>query len=205
MLPIYVDFDDVLSDTTRTCIQVANRLFGRNVFYEQVTSFNFQEVFDFTHREFEDFMFSVHQPKILLSFEPIQGAIEVLSLWAEKGHEIIIVTGRPTSSYESSLEWLSIHHVPYDAFYMVDKYDRKQMDKDIAISMEEFSKMTFCLAIEDSLEMAQYLSHTMGNRVALFDKPWNRSGKVNGHISRYESWKQIGQAFQHPSDMILST
>ena len=205
MLPIYVDYDDVLSDTTRICIQVANQMFGRNVSYEEVTSFNFQEVFDFTQGEFDDFMNAVHQPDILLSFEPIHGAIDVLNLWDEKGYKVYIVTGRPTSSYESSLEWLSQYHVPHHDFIMVDKYNRKQMDERIAISMEEFSKMNFCLAIEDSLEMAEYLSHAMGKPVVLFDKPWNRSAKVNGNITRYKSWDQIRKAFQLATDMTTKT
>ena len=205
MLPIYVDFDDVLSDTTRICIKVANQMFGRNVSYEQVTSFNFQEVFNFNQHEFEDFMHAVHQPDILLSFQPIQGAIDVLSLWVERGYEVTIVTGRPTSSYAPSLEWLSIHHVPYHDFFMVDKYNRKQMDESIAVPMEDFTKMSFSFAIEDSLEMAEYLSRTMRKPVALFDKPWNRSCKVNGHITRYESWTQIGNAFQRSMDIKAET
>jgi len=200
MLPIYVDFDDVLSDTTSICVQVANRMFGKNVSYEQVTSFNFQEVFDFSQPEFDAFMNAVHQPDILLSFDPIPGAVDILARWADRGYDVTIVTGRPTSSYETSLEWLSLHHVPYHAFYMVDKYDRKQMDQCIAISMNDFSKMEFCLAIEDSLEMAQYLTGSMGQKVALFDKPWNRAGKVNGQISRYETWQQIGETYQDPLD-----
>jgi uncharacterized HAD superfamily protein len=81
---------------------------------------------------------------------------------------------------------------------MVDKYSRKNIDRNMAISMEAFSEMKFCLAVEDSAAMAQHLSQQMGIPVALIDRPWNRTAKLNHNIQRYASWFDILNDFPNP-------
>ena len=191
MLPIYIDLDDVLSETTRSFLKIFKREYGREVAFDQVTSFNLKDAFRLTQNEYDYFFDLIHEPEEILSYEPVDDAIAVLKTWAGKGTEIAVVTGRLTSTYESSLEWLDRHQVPYDSFIMVDKYSRPKTDGNIAISLEKLSKMKFSFAIEDSLSMAEYLSQDMETKVVLFDRPWNQSQSGNGNIERCTSWKQI--------------
>ncbi len=193
MLPIYVDLDDVLSETTQACSELLKREYGREVRFEQITSFNLQEAFGLTQREYDYFFELIHRPEEILRFEPVDGAIEVLTNWAARGYEIVIVTGRLTSTYESSLEWLHSHKVPYDSFIMVDKYSRPDTDHRIAISMDELPEKKFSLAVEDSLFMAEYISQTMDTRVALYDRPWNRAQSIFDKIERCATWNRIGR------------
>jgi uncharacterized HAD superfamily protein len=192
MLPIYVDLDDVLSETTRTYGELLKREYGREIGFEQITSFNLQEAFGLTPKEYDYFFELIHRPEEILRFEPVDGAIEVLTNWAARGYEIAIVTGRLTSTYESSLEWLLSRKIPYDSFIMVDKYSRPGTDHRIAISMDELSAKKFSLAVEDSLFMAEYISRTLDSRVALFDRPWNRTQSVFDKIERCATWDRIG-------------
>ena len=148
---------------------------------------------DFQKRNLTVFFHLIHQPEEVLSYEPVDGAITAIRDWSEKGYEINIVTGRLTSTYEASLAWLSQYDVPYDAFIMVDKYNRSQTDMSIAITMAELSSMKFGLAVEDSLEMALYLSSAMDTSVALLDRPWNRSEETNGNIQRCPDWGKISR------------
>ncbi len=196
MFPIYVDLDDVLSETTLAFSKLLKREYGREVGLEQITSFNLQDAFGLTPKEFDYFFDLIHSPEEILRFEPVDGAIEVLNNWTARGYEIIIVTGRLTSTYESSLEWLLLHKFPYDSFIMVDKYSRPETDPTIAISMDELSEKQFSLAVEDSLFMAEYISQNMETRVALFDRPWNRGHLLNGKIKRCSGWEQIGPLFK---------
>ena len=123
--------------------------------------------------------------------DTIDGAVEALTNWSNKGYDIAIVTGRLTNTYDSSLEWLSKHQVPYDSFTIVDKYQRPDMDPRIAISKEQLSAMEFSLAVEDSAEMAVYLSNDMNTQVALLDRPWNRGTRFNGNVNRYTAWVDL--------------
>lgn len=193
MLPIYVDIDDVLSESTRAYVDIVKQLFGRQVSYENITSFDLKTSFDFTQAEFDHFFDAVHHPDVILSFEPIAGAIDVLSDWADRGFEISVVTGRLASSYDASLEWLTTHEVPFHSLIMVDKYSRPSNDNGRAISLSRLSQMKFRLAIEDSLEMATFLSHKMDIPVLLFDRPWNQAAELDSTIQRCDSWMHIRQ------------
>ena len=146
MLPIYADLDDVLCESTNAYVKILEREFNKRVYFENINSFDLKKAFDLTDSEFEYFFTIVHRHEEILSFKLIEGAIEVLTAWANKGYEISIVTGRLTSSYGASIEWLSRHEVPYHSFTIVDKYSRENIDKNIAISMREFSQKKFCLS-----------------------------------------------------------
>ncbi len=191
MPPVYIDFDDVISETTQACIKILKREFGKDAEFEQVHSFNFMDSFSLSQKEYDHFFDCIHQPQEILDFRPVKKAIETIKIWAEDGNEIAIVTGRLTSTFESSLEWLSEYQVPYNSFTMVDKYSRPGADMDIAISVAELSSRRYCLAVEDSPTMAEYLSKEMGVSVALFDRPWNRTLPLNKNMERYYDWNEM--------------
>lgn len=198
MLPIYVDFDDVLSDTTCAFLEILQREFGKRVNFEDIFSFDLKASFNLTDSEYEDFFDRVHQADVIMSFAPMEGAIAALKGWAKRGYQIAIVTGRLTSAHDASLDWLAKHDVPYHSFTMVDKYSRGNTDPKIAVSMESFSEMKFSLAVEDSANMALHLSDKMGIPVALIDRPWNRRADLNHRIRRYTSWYDIQNDYQTP-------
>jgi uncharacterized HAD superfamily protein len=196
---IYIDLDDVIAKTTCRYVEIVQQEFGKTVDFECITTFNLQRSFSLTDSEFDHFFRLVHEPEIILELEPFEGALDVLNKWAGLGYEISVVTGRLTSTYESSLEWLRVHNVPFDSFIMVDKYLRPVVDKKIAISLDRFSEMEFILAVEDSLDMAGFLDQRMNTKVCLFDRPWNRN--INGlpGMMRCLTWEEIDKFNKLPS------
>lgn len=191
MLPIYVDLDDVIADTARYFISCLEREFGKTVRFEQVTSFDLKKSFHLSDSEYDYFFRLVHQPAEVLRLQPIEGAIEVLSQWVETGHTVEIVTGRLTSAYDPTIEWLAVNQVPYHKFTMVDKYARPDTNHRIACALEDFCTRKFRFAIEDSPKMTRFLTQEMKTDVILFDRPWNRGSKFNGHVTRLKTWKEI--------------
>ena len=196
MSAIYVDLDDVISETTRHYVKIIEHEFGKSVNFENITSFDLKESFSLSRREYEHFFELVHKPEIILELEPVEGVSDVLRKWKEMGYEISVITGRLTSAYESSLEWLKLNKIPFDFFNMVDKYSRDGMDKNIAMSLESFSEMEFTAAIEDSVEMASFISRVMKRKVFLYDRPWNRSVSGDNYIHRCMSWNDIAMVFK---------
>jgi uncharacterized HAD superfamily protein len=75
-------------------------------------------------------------------------------------------------------------------------------DEDVkrAKRLSELSGDDFCLAIEDSRDMAQYLAGTLGLTVALLDRPWNRNGKkpLPVGVVRCQGWPEIIEQFPRP-------
>lgn len=192
MPAIYVDLDDVIAKTTHHYVDILKREFGKTVEFEGISSFNLQESFSLSDSEYEYFFSLVHKPEVILELDPVEGAFDVLNRWSGEGYEITVVTGRLTSTYDSSLEWLKSNRVPFDSFIMVDKYSRPALDRSIAITLEQFSEMEFFLAVEDSADMVQFINQRMNNPVILFDRPWNRNGRLQPGIQRFKTWKEIG-------------
>jgi len=191
---IYVDMDDVLCETARCLLDIVEREFGKRLVYEELSTFDVGEACGLGPEEVTELFRIAHHPDELLGMEPIEGAGPVLEKWAEAGFEIAVVTGRPPSTYEPSVEWLARHRLPYHAFLIVDKYGRFATENTIGITLSDLVGLSFCLAVEDSPAMAAYLADRMRVPVALFDRPWNRAGAEHSLIGRYRHWREIERA-----------
>jgi uncharacterized HAD superfamily protein len=191
MASVYVDVDDVLSDSAGTYLRIVAREFGKTATLADMVTFDLRRSFDLSEKEYSHLVEVAHRPEEILGMTPCPGALESLARWKRAGHTIHIVTGRPTHTLETSQQWLQDHAFPYDGFTIVDKYGRPDMDPKIALPLRELQKMSFALAVEDSATMAAFLAEELGRPVALVDRPWNQAAAVNGKITRCRDWKQI--------------
>jgi uncharacterized protein len=188
---IYVDVDDVLTDSAGTYLRIVEEEFGKSATLTDMVTFDLQHSFDLSEREFAHLVEVAHRPEEILAMAPCPDSLETVARWKQAGHLIHIVTGRPTRTLETSQQWLSDHGVTYDSFIMVDKYQRLDMDPRIAIPLSDLSKISFTLAVEDSAAMAAYLAEKLATPVALVDRPWNQDAAVNGKVTRCRDWAQI--------------
>jgi len=189
--PIYVDLDDVLCETARFFLTVVERDFGKQVPYDKLTDFDIGTACGLEPLEREELYRRVHEPDALLKLAAIEGAAEKLNQWRDAGYEIAIVTGRPPESYEPSLEWLARNRIPYDSFFLVDKYKRYTNRQENTLSLKAFSSRRFSWAVEDSLPMANFLASRMDTPVTLLNRPWNRSTNDPDMIQRCDHWHEI--------------
>lgn len=196
---IYVDVDDVVSRTTETYPDVVAQEFGKTVSFEDLTGFDLKHCFQLTDNEFQYFFDLVHQSDFLLGFEPVEGAVETLKAWADMGHIIDIVTGRPTSAQDATLAWLERNGVPFRGFIMVDKYDRPGNDMSLAITKQELSTMHYDLAVEDSPDMAMFLAQDMDVPTALIHQPWNHGCNAHDNLVRCTSWSDVHPMITEPA------
>jgi hypothetical protein len=191
---IYVDMDDVLCETARVLLAIAEREFGKTIRYDQLNTFEVGEACGLETREIQELFRLAHHPDELLGMAPIEEAVSVLKQWSEAGHEIAIVTGRPPPTFEASIEWLARHQLPYHTFVMVDKYGRFATENTLAITLPELATRPFCFAVEDSPTMAKFLAEEMKVPVALLDRPWNQMDGAHSLIGRYRDWQEIAKA-----------
>ncbi|HPW66328.1 MAG TPA: hypothetical protein PLS84_04490 [Salinivirgaceae bacterium] len=194
---IYVDCDDVISESTSSYIAIIKREFGIYKCLEDIKSFDLRESFGLTQEQYDRFFEIIHSHEELMKFKPVKGAIKTMSEWVKHGNKIAIVTGRLTSAYNSTIEWLANNKVPYNDFIIVNKYNRPDMDKTIAKSLEYLQSLRIDFAIEDSLSTANYIAESLNVKVALMDRPWNRNGNINKNIVRVHSWKEIKELYRN--------
>ncbi|MGB6364574.1 MAG: hypothetical protein WBG64_18070 [Thermoanaerobaculia bacterium] len=203
---IYVDLDDVLCETARAFLGILRRDYRKTVDFEDIAWFDLGRSFELAPPELEEFMRKVHEPEILGSMEPVEGAVEVLEDWVAAGYEVAVVTGRPSATYDVSQRWLAEAGVPHQSLTFVDKYSRLGWPNDgpSVVPLSELGRTEYCLAVEDSADMAQFLAGELGLQVLLFDRPWNRQlppsigSEATGEIHRCNNWREIADRFPRP-------
>lgn len=192
---IYVDVDDVLTESYKTFLSVLEKEFGKKATYSQISTFSLQESFDLTDDEYSHFFDCVHKPEEMICHEPVPGSQEVLNKWKTMGYSISILTGRPVETQDITLKWLKKQNFRFDSFAIVNKYGRQSSEDDQSLSLDDLSRLTFDLAVEDSGQMAMFLSETMDVTVALIDRPWNRDIDFNENVHRCLNWGEIKAKF----------
>jgi hypothetical protein len=179
---IYVDFDDCLCETAKSFSRLVAELFGKNVPYENMLYFNLQKSFDLTEAQYEHMMIEGHKPDILLSYEETPGAVETVNRWIDSGHEVSVITGRPYSAYEASRKWLDMHGLERAKLFCLNKYGRDSFIKnsDFSLEIEDYYKMHFDYAIEDSPNAFKFFDHLPNLKVMVYDRPWNHNCELPG-------------------------
>ena len=190
----YVDFDDCLCETGRAFAGLVFDLFGIRIPYEEMRYFNLQKAFSLTDEQFDRLLVAGHEPETLLSFEETPGASDVINEWIRKGHNVSVITGRPYGTYEVSRLWLDRHGLQDAALYCLDKYGRENFLKDSGFSLkpEDFFRMKFDYAVEDSPLAFRFFDHLPDLKVMVFDRPWNAASVLPGsNYLRCRSWEDV--------------
>ncbi|MCR5277891.1 MAG: 2-dehydropantoate 2-reductase [Lachnospiraceae bacterium] len=193
-MKIYIDFDDCLCETAREFTNIGLRLFGKNVPYEQIRFFNLQDSFGLNDSEYREMMIEGHKPEVLLSYKETPGAGKVVNDWIDKGYDVSIITGRPFNTFEASRGWLDEHGLKRVKLFFLDKYGRDPFLKqsDYNLTPEEYYRMKFDYAIEDSPLAFRFFEHLPDLKVMLYDRPWNHECSLpNANYQRCPDWEYI--------------
>jgi uncharacterized HAD superfamily protein len=185
---VYVDVDDVLSETTRSICELLERRTGRVVDYRSLESFELGESLRLAPDELRDFMDAIHSDDHLGALAPLDGAAETLDGWSARGAHIAVLTGRPPQAHAVTRAWLERHQMPFDRLDSVDKYGRFTG----GVHFDEILRERFAWAIEDNLDVALKLAERCAERVLLLDRPWNR-GPLPGAVERVADWTEIAR------------
>ncbi len=193
---IYVDFDDCLCETARYFSRLAAELFGVNITYGQIKYFNLQKSFSLSDEQYDQMMIKGHTPEVLLSYDETPDAINTIKGWLEKGHNVKIITGRPFSAYEASREWINRHGLKNIDLFCLNKYGRDSFIKgsSFSLELEDYYKMHFDYAVEDSPTAFKFFNHLPDLKVLVFDRPWNQECAFpNQNYIRCFDWKRINE------------
>jgi len=192
---IFVDFDDVLCETARALSAVAQRVFDKNVPYEEISVFDLRHAFSLSGDEIEHLMDIAHEIEFLEQLAPTPGAVESLRLLHAMGHEVVIVTGRPAYCHEGSVRWLRRFNLDFPEIIYLDKYGRS---KPVALpgsppvmTPDQFLSLSFDIAIDDSPAALDLLAALNECRILIYDRPWNREYQQRKSMRRVFNWSEI--------------
>lgn len=142
-------------------------------------------------------MTEAHRPESLLAFEETKGASETINAWLDSGYDVSIITGRPNSAYGPSRTWLDQHELERAKLYCLNKYGRDSFLKnsEFSLELEDYYKMPFDYAVEDSPAAFQFFEHLPKLRVLVYDRPWNQQrvspGENNNRCFDWETIRSI--------------
>ncbi|MBO7486777.1 MAG: 2-dehydropantoate 2-reductase [Spirochaetaceae bacterium] len=191
---IYVDFDDCLCETARYFSGLIAEMFGLDIPYEKIKYFNLQQSFSLSDEDYDKMMIQAHKPVVLLTYEETPGAVKTINSWIDKDYDVSIITGRPFSVYEASREWLDQHGLENVKLYCLNKYGRDNFIKGSSfnLELEDYYKMHFDYAVEDSPSAFKFFEHLPDLKVMVFDRPWNQDCKFpTPNYKRCSNWKMI--------------
>ncbi len=202
---IYIDIDDVLSHTIARLGQLLHQHFDKRVPYEEITEFDLARSFGLEEEEVERFLEIAHEPDAIRSIALVEGARPALEGWSRAGYEIHLLTGRPPFTEDATRAWLEQHAIPHVQLDFVDKYGRAHAwGEDVEVlDLDDVRQLEFCLAVEDSLEVAVFLAAELEVEVALIDHPWNRDpsripDRARERIVRCRGWSEVVARFPDP-------
>ncbi|MBO4462502.1 MAG: 2-dehydropantoate 2-reductase [Lachnospiraceae bacterium] len=198
---IYIDFDDCLCETAKYFVNLVKNMYGKTVPYEDIRFFELQKSFDLTESQYEEMMIEAHKPEALLSFKETVGAVDTVNGWLDKGYNVSIITGRPSIAYEASREWLDVHGLNRVKLYCLNKYGRDSFIKgsEFNLELEDYYKMSFDYAIEDSPAAFKFFEHMKDIKVMVIDRPWNKGCELpNNNYKRCYDWNTIREIVKKP-------
>lgn len=193
---IYVDFDDVICETAQTLSVLAGRLFGVRVPFEEIAFFDLHKAFGLDDNQYNRLMEAAHSPEVVLSYAEIPGASGSIRALKEDGHAVEVVTGRPFSTRKSSRQWLDERGLSDIPVIHVDKYGREpppaSPSAPRSLTTEEFSRLSYDFAVEDSPAAFGHLARMAGCRIAVFARPWNARAPLPGpQFMRAGNWESV--------------
>ena len=199
---VYVDIDDVLSQTIESLIELLDELHDRRVEVSDVLHFDLGRSFGLSVEQTIEFMDHAHADHRIESISPTAGGANVLTRWRETGTRVSLVTGRPPSTHAASRRWLAEHGIAHDALHHLDKWGRPGWNPQglPAIDFEALHAFSFDFAVEDSLDTAVRLAEEFDLPVALMDRPWNRATETlpestRAKLVRCFSWEEVDKTF----------
>lgn len=192
--------DDVLCETAFSLCGLADRLFGVKVDYESVREFDLKRVFGLSDAQMKEFSAASHSYETLMSYPETPGAVAGLKALSAAGHEIDIVTGRPSSAWKGTSDWLKAHDLGDFPVTYVDKYARGYAAEGEAprmVSLDEVRALSYDLAIDDSPLSLEFLKDWTRTRVLVFDRPWNRASALAPNMRRVNTWSDLGASIKY--------
>lgn len=191
---IYIDYDDCLCETARNFSELVKSMYDKDIPYESIQFFNLKDSFDLTDDEYEKLMIQGHSTEVLLSYDETPGAVDTVNEWLDKGYDVSVITGRPYSAFKASRQWLDEHNLKRVKLYHLNKYGRDSFikDSDFSLELDEYYKMHFDYAIEDSPMAFGFFDHLPKLQVLVYDRPWNKAAELpNEQFRRCIDWEMI--------------
>ncbi|MBU0907661.1 MAG: hypothetical protein KKD18_01970 [Nanoarchaeota archaeon] len=183
---IGIDLDGVAVDIMTPFIAFHNERYGSDFTYEGITEHQFWNPWGLTREEGNLRLLEFMDMNEFSVVKPQEGAIEAIRKLAEE-HELIVVTSRPDSYTEKTLEWIE--------YYLPGVFSRVLFTHQIS-SEEKFKKKAICSAEKIEVLIEDFDWNVLScadvcKKIIVFDQPWNKGAELPENAVRVMSWEEV--------------
>lgn len=156
-----IDLDGVVADFTKGWIEFYNRDFGTGLTPEQVDTWDGLPAI--THFENMDAFWrwssDLDGRSLFFHLDAFPGAVDALHQLDAEGHEIVILTVKPSFAVADTHEWIAAHGIPTSEIHILE--DKWRIDCDVYL--DDGPHVLFDL-----------VAHRPDRLICRYVRPWNR-------------------------------
>jgi 5'(3')-deoxyribonucleotidase len=156
-----IDLDGVVANFTKGWVDFYNRDFGADLRTELVDTWD--GLTTITHFEdmesFWRWSSDLDGRSLFWHLETFPGAVEALHRLDEDGHEIVILTTKPTFAVEDTHEWITSQSIPAKEIHILE--DKWRIDCDVYLD-------------DGPHVLPGLVAHRPDRLVCRYVRPWNR-------------------------------
>ncbi|MFA6463729.1 MAG: hypothetical protein WCV55_01850 [Candidatus Paceibacterota bacterium] len=184
-MKIGIDFDDCLVNYFPPLIEHLNNVFGTTYEVRDIFSFDLEKVWKVDSQTMRKSLADFYLYEKDLDIQPVNGALDAIRKLKEK-NELIIITGRPDSTYDFVHGWLE-KHLPntFDKIIFTNQFFGARREK-VSICIEE----GVGAFIDDNLQNVLDTAKERIIKCFLMDASWNQE-PIPEYVSRVKSWEEI--------------
>lgn len=189
---IYVDFDDVVTETARGLVAQLRREGSWAPDFEDIRFFDLHVSFRLDNAAYDAFMQRAHRDEELLALVEVPGACATLRAWLDDGLRPVVVTGRPPYAHGASRAWLDERGLRDLPLVIADKYNRFTAPPPPGVTvsrLDDLRRMDFALAIDDAPPALDFVAASGLCPAVVFDRPWNRD--YGSGLPRVRTWREL--------------
>ena len=157
-----IDLDGVVANFTQGWMDFYNREFGATLTFDDSRRWN--DLVDLTHfkniGEFWSWSSDLDGHSIFWHLEPFPGAVEAVRSLVDAGHQIVIVTTKPSFATQDTHEWVERHRIPAAELHIFEGNDKWTVPCDVYLD-------------DGPHVLPGLLLHRPKATVCRFVRPWN--------------------------------
>ena len=186
-----IDFDSTLSDTFAGVIPVVNAEFGTNYTPKDFVSWSSEL---FMEPEHASFMWGEHgflSDDVQIATPPVRYAIQGVKQLLRKGHDLMVVSDRPSRLYDVTCAWLQQHELDLPVVFTHNKHSASVGTDGDRTKAQVAWQHRLTHVVEDAPHHAKsFADRSFVDRVYLLDYPHNQD-VAHEKITRVHTWKEI--------------
>jgi uncharacterized HAD superfamily protein len=183
------DLDGVISNTVDKTIEIFNKRFNKNLSTDAIKTFNlsdneYDEDIEKNKKFALKFIECINDPEVQAECKPYSDAASSLRKIKSYGHTIHIITSRPKENYNSTIEWLRKHKIPYNSAHIIGSADKGMFGRLLNLDM-------YVDDFEPNLESMWKYKKRWRKGLLLLDRTWNDGYLDVNKFKRVYNWDDV--------------